>query len=363
MTDGTPKGTRKLIGGPGGECNAVYSAGDRAFIAYAGPTGGNEPWVTDGTVEGTVSLGDLDPGDGSSYPSDFTPCGTKTCFAASANGRGLFVTDGTAAGTHRLDLSAVGNPGPSRLVQSGALAFFVGYLASTGSELWVTDGTVEGTRFVKDIHPGSESGAPGELVALGDRILFRAEDGAAGQELWTSDGTSEGTVMVKDLYPGARAGYPEYLTRLGTRILFVGGDPDHGYQLWTTDGTEGGTAMVKVIRANGITTAGFAVRGERAFFKADDGEHGYELWVTDGTAAGTRMVVDAIPGADGVDPYPLEVLHEWERAAIVGPPDELLFAGWDADRGYELWRSDGTAAGTEMVVDLYPGEAWAIPMN
>src|SRR3954463_7419189 len=83
-----------------------------------------------------------------------------------------------------------------------------------GRELWVTDGTPEGTRQVADINPDdssnpgsfyyqSEGGnivsAPADLGSLGDgRAMFDADDGTHGVELWTSDGTAEGTRLVND---------------------------------------------------------------------------------------------------------------------------------------------------------------------
>jgi ELWxxDGT repeat protein len=264
-TDGTPKGTKPILTAGGGCNNAVHTVGGRGYFAYAGATGGNEPWVTDGTAVGTIPLGDLNPGDDGSYPDRFTPCGGKICFAAIASAMevGLLVTDGTRAGTHRLDLSAKEDPLPGEMLQVGARAFFQGYTASTGAELWVTDGTADGT------------------------------------------------------------------------------------------------AMVKVINPSGILQTRFAVRGDLAYFAADDGAHGLELWVTDGTADGSLFVANSLAGHIGTEPVLLETLHGWEQAELVGPPSEVLFAGWDPVHGTELWRSDGTEAGTGMVVDLAPGEAWS----
>ncbi|MDX1999755.1 MAG: hypothetical protein SF066_18695, partial [Thermoanaerobaculia bacterium] len=88
----------------------------------------------------------------------------------------------------------------------------------------------------------------------------------------------------------------------------------------------------------------FVELGEKIFFIASDGIHGHELWRSDGTAAGTALVVDLCPGAC--------------PGAIEGPVvagDRLYFVGDDGAHGRELFASDGTAAGTILLADIFPG--------
>ena len=85
-----------------------------------------------------------------------------------------------------------------------------------------------------------------------------------------------------------------------------------------------------------------AVVGSQVFFAADDASHGLELWVTDGTAAGTRLVKDLYPGVTSSDPALFTVYNNL-----------LYFVATDPDKGRELWRSDGTAAGTVVVKDIH----------
>src|SRR3954471_3955795 len=72
----------------------------------------------------------------------------------------------------------------------------------------------------------------------------------------------------------------------------------------------------------------FAKAGRSVFFSADDGKHGYELWRTNGTRRGTQLVRNIKPGPGGSESYDLRNLN-----------GVLLFAADDGQHGYELWRS------------------------
>jgi ELWxxDGT repeat protein len=80
------------------------------------------------------------------------------------------------------------------------------------------------------------------------------------------------------------------------------------------------------------------------FFAISDNEHGVELWRTDGTEAGTYMLKDIKPGSEGSYPELLTNVN-----------GTLFFFAADNVHGKELWKSDGTSAGTVLVKDLTPG--------
>jgi ELWxxDGT repeat protein len=92
------------------------------------------------------------------------------------------------------------------------------------------------------------------------------------------------------------------------------------------------------------TPTGFVVIGSEAYFAASEGTHGDELWKSDGTAAGTTVAADINPGAGSSYPSNLTNVN-----------GTLFFAANDGTHGTELWKSDGTAAGAVMVADINPG--------
>jgi ELWxxDGT repeat protein len=86
------------------------------------------------------------------------------------------------------------------------------------------------------------------------------------------------------------------------------------------------------------------------FFRANDGTNGIELWKSNGTAAGTVLVKDINPGSASSYVAPLVNLNGM-----------LLFAATDPTNGRELWSSNGTAAGTVLVEDINPGSGDSTP--
>jgi trimeric autotransporter adhesin len=300
-------------------------------------------------------------------------------FTQGAGMQELWASDGTFGGTRMV--AGLGPPivcpmaisfpcpqYPRQLVAAGEAVFVIGHSGLSGERLWWSDGTPAGTRVVA----GERWTEIGEAAPLGHRLVVASSPSHGAWELWVSDGTVEGTHPLLDL----PAGGAHHLTTGGGHVYFVRVGTE-GDELWRTDGTSEGTVPVGSLGAGAqvveiaadeqavflsvfteetgeelwVTRGGPPVRvelrpgsaGSRPsglrvvdgllLFAADDGVSGHEPWVSDGTALGTRRVADLAPGALPSSP---------SGFTRVGS-GRVLFAADDVVHGRELFELDLTA--------------------
>lgn len=98
-----------------------------------------------------------------------------------------------------------------------------------------------------------------------------------------------------------------------------------------------------------ISTTSLSVVNGEAFFFAGNPASGEEPWISDGTPSGTRLLKDIMPGSGGSKQTSIFPDSFVEFNGLV------YFAANDGVSGLELWRTDGTEAGTELAADLMPG--------
>jgi ELWxxDGT repeat protein len=191
---------------------------------------------------------------------------------------------------------------------NGTLYFDAFSSTANAYSIWKSDGSGTGTAPVKQVYLNTDARKPDNLMAVGSSngtLLFTNADSTAGTELWISDGTSNGTHRLLDIYPGTLGSGPFLVGTMGSKLLFSANDGITGTELWTSDGTAGGTIELADAYP-GITSGSISnvtiVSSSRAYFSATDPTHGAELWTTDGTPGGTFMVADINPGAAGSSP-------------------------------------------------------------
>ena len=146
------------------------------------------------------------------------------------------------------------------------------------------------------------------------------------------------STVVKDLNPGYTPynSNPENITPFKDKLLMRASVLDYGSELVSFDTTDLSLSMVKNISfCCSSYPENFTILGNVALFVASDTEHGEELWITDGTADGTVLLVDIYPGEEDAN-----IL--WLKAV----DGKIYFSAKDNLFGQELWISDGTAAGT-----------------
>ena len=430
-SDGTPQGTTLLRAVPR-LARGLTLLGDRLYFIANDGFGTLMLWRSAGTAESTEVFFQPAPGAVVPWGGTLTRVGERIIFPmTSGAGEDFWETDGTAAGTRQV--ARFRGAGPLSPTSIGRLYLFSLSEAEHGVELWALDGTA--VRLVRDIARDPGSGRPGnkvfapfderrgrDIAALGGRIVFSAKTAPQGPaRLWASDGTAvstaemgldvpwpRGFVQVGDRlwFYGSTASISEPSsgrdlwstdgTAAGTRsvaegvdvLSLIGGRPGlilfggeglpifpetwTGVELWASDGTAEGTRLVKDIWTGMVNTpwfepevassypAHFAPLGNSVLFVAGDGPTGREPWITDGTAAGTRLLLD-------INPTPTDELEPRVGGSLPGPfvrfGDRAFFAADDGMRGRELWATDGKAAGTALVRDLLPGAAGSNPRD
>ena len=207
----------------------------------------------------------------------------------------------------QLVLSGIVDPADlaeDKIAEINGTVYFATEDATSGRELWKTDGTAPGTSLVKDINPGGAHSNPEQLTAVGSTLFFTAFEPTGGRELWKSDGTTAGTVRVKDINPGGAHADPLCLTEVNGTLFFSAYEPISARELWRSDGTDAGTVLVKDINPGGANSDPLYLTdvNQTLFFSADTPIFGRELWQSDGTAAGTVIVVNIAPGGASSDP-------------------------------------------------------------
>ncbi|HEV7609200.1 MAG TPA: ELWxxDGT repeat protein [Steroidobacteraceae bacterium] len=377
------------------------------LVSQKDPAHGTELWFTDGTPSGTRLIRDINPGTESSGPISFRRIGDVAVFQANdgIHGPELWRSDGTEAGTYLLADIGPGKQGfGSAPVFPGVVLNGILYFEAddgvSGSELWRTDGTREGTFLAADIVPGYAGSGPADLTVAGNRLYFRESDG-----LWVSDGTGAGTQKIADVV------VLQCCVAAGDAVFFSANDGVHGGELWRAVGqtaamvanlntepvgggqdgssepafvTARGDSVIfiaqtrntapgattaydcKLYRANAsgggatelvnfhdhcslrkpINLPGGMMFSLPTFGPPSPGQRD-ELWVTDGTPAGT-MPLDL----NGLH-YSTVLLDEVHFMPAYGPNGEAYFFGTQgAGQPDKIWRTDGTRAGTHVFADL-----------
>ncbi len=401
ITDGTEEGTEQVRdinegagdGIPDELKNEFAYLNGKAYFQATNGSDGYELWVSDGTAVGTEMLDDFNTGSGDFNPYGFTLFNGRLYFAGTTStGTELWKTDGTAAGTIKapaageptllnptgmavyngklyfsaadsgdtdlwcidrtgdaseIEVNSGGSGNPMHLTEMDDMLYFTAVTASYGRELWKTDGTQANTALVSDIDSDTTGSINDTLVVYNDKLYFAADDGESGNELWCSDGTEEGTRCAADINEGAGNSNPDEMIVFNGRLYFSATSAGQN-RLYVFDSTTGTAGEIRMTYETytAYSPMFLSVFNGNIYFRAEITALGNDLWVSDGTAEGTQLVEQINTTAEPSNSNP------WNFTVM---EDRLYFCADDGAHYFELWTSDGTSDGTSMVRDIYVG--------
>lgn len=282
----------------------------------------------------------------------------------------LWRSDGTEAGTQILkrggrDYSGGADNATGQLTLFGNKLYFNFYDASGGTEPFFTDGTAPGTQMLKDIQTNSfgfngTPSYPHRFTVSGNFLYFWAIPFVDGfglkTTLYKTDGTTANTLVVKEFNNDlSQIAFLSHLIPFNGKIYFSAkANPSGGYELWSTDGTEAGTTLVKEINT-GTSNSGDGVSRifqaqvfkNRLYFWAFDPATGHEMWSSDGSTAGTNLLKNTNSST-----LPSVNQQQYNSNPFFVFGGKMYYANNDGLKGREPWVSDGTAAGTRLFADV-----------
>ena len=300
-----------------------------------------EPFVIKNLVSMTESSAIYTPASNDKYLV-FTTDGPPQDNAFS---RELWRTEGTADTTIKLEKAA--DRVYDNLYFLGDKLIFTVRTDELGTELWTSDLTPDSAELLIDLVPGSSDLAPEDFMVSGNYLYFVGWQEFIGSQVWRTDGTVAGTIRLTgpDLgdinYVPSNSNYQQNsLLDFNGSLYFFAQRKDESWQLTRSDGTVAGTGLA-VQMPNTFEVYGIHDLGATSSFMVF--QHFGQLWRSDGTQAGT---------------FPLQELGPGEEFDSITPAEfDLYFVKHDANYKYQLWKSGGQIASTVKVTDL---PAWTV---
>ncbi|NVI97869.1 hypothetical protein HV824_07005 [Myxococcus sp. AM009] len=224
----------------------LRAAGDFVYFVATDPDHGEELWMTNGSRSCTELVKDLERGPVSSFPTILQEARGSlffTTYDASSSTLALYrvkVGDDDPKRIRTIPNPYAGMPDAEPYITASATTgqqvFLTVAFTSTGPaprdvQLWVSDGTGSGTKLLYRPLSLSDEFIT-ELFAVEGLVFFPANGEGTGTELFVTDGTVRGTRLLQDIAPGAVSSSPFGFTRVGERVFFVAFHPDSGTELW-----------------------------------------------------------------------------------------------------------------------------------
>jgi ELWxxDGT repeat protein len=372
-TDGTTSGTKEVIdigqgGSTGYAITQLTTANNLLFFTFADfTTGGWQLWRSNGTANATydVSRGNFFP----YVPAQLTKYNNELYFSADdGTGRKLWISDGTdvhkAANQHGVlvyaDYFGIKFPVLNNVLYIPGInaAFTTGALYKYDASN--SDGMVKVKGLVSD--PVADYVVASEMQVVHNMLYFKVTSfiGGLHDELWSSNGEKASTQAIYRFAAGEAIA--NLYDETGT-LYFEKYDKIFGAELWKLVNTFFGSFPFLVNdNFRGATSSYpsfFTAFKDRLFYSATSGTKGNELFMTNGISIGATVVKD-INTTSTSNSY---AGYYYGPGSITAVKDAVIFNAYENVHGVELYKSGGTAAGTILLNDIFPGERSSGPYN
>lgn len=201
------------------------------------------------------------------------------------------------------------------------------------------------------------------IVTTDDYIYFSANSelptGYNERLLWRTDGTENNTTFIRDKLTGEVALAPRQMYTYKNKVYFIAYEKEMYKNppfLWVTDDSNEGAKVFRDFGRQGhfsvdYDRVNFIEFKDKLFFTYPNGLYGYDLFMTDGTEKGIELVKKLYQDNNHTGNKPLAPNY----FKVVN--DKLFFtAYYPEEDAHGLWVSDGTAEGTRKIgVILYYG--------
>jgi ELWxxDGT repeat protein len=224
---------------------------------------------------------------------------------------------------------------------------------ANGTELYYSDGTTEGTKAYYQLNTGSEFSGDYYMTEVDDKLFFFYDKPLEPYVLHVTDGTAAGTKPLIQLERIAFIDLEKRRSIIGWdgKLFFRGRDlGKSGDELFVSDGTVAGSFKIN-INDEWSKPAYFTPYNDQLYFMADDLGSIFNVYKTDGTQAGTVRAIDAWDLGSGIS---------FGGSFMVEHKDSLYFYAYRFEVGEELWVSGGSTDNTKYI-DIVPGSGSSVP--
>ncbi len=223
-----------------------------------------------------------------------------------------------------------------------------------GKGVFLTDGTETGTKkILSNITNayGFISFNTLNFLVQSPTVLFICENANYGAEIWRTNGTINTTQLLKDIYTGTSSSYPSNIVPLNFQAYFAATSSLNLRSIYSTTGTAAETQIAIPFNSGANSMIYYIdTLNNHLIFAAYTLQNGAELWISDGTEAGTQLVKEIASGNANA----FDTLYGAIKFSPVHFNGKIFFNAKNNTNNNEPWFSDGTTAGTLCLKEINP---------